>query len=136
VWCSKVSTSFGVLTTHTIVLEEGSVTFWKLNSVEDASSIKLNEGASVLVKMCVVIDSALMLDHISTLGSLTWKFLMINCNFSLMFWTLSTVPGFSDYISETGSIWFTRWHDKNKETYVVRLLGRADGIPSGVGFLS
>jgi len=61
---------------------------------------------------------------------------MINCNFSLMFWTLSTVPGFSDYISETGSIWFTRWHDKNKETYVVRLLGRADGIPSGVGFLS
>jgi hypothetical protein len=33
--------------------------------------MKLNEGASVLVKMCVVIDSALMLNHISALGSLT-----------------------------------------------------------------
>jgi len=61
---------------------------------------------------------------------------MIDCNFSLMFWTLSTVPGFSNYISETGSFWFTRWHDKNRESYIVRLLGRADGIPSGVGFLS
>lgn len=43
------------------------MTFQKHSSVEEANSMKLNEGASVLVKMYVAIDSALMLNHISAL---------------------------------------------------------------------